>query len=145
MAKSFTTSQVFTGSGKAWLDGNILFESKALQASIEIQMEAVPQAGQLADGQRMLGYSGSGTLRMHKVSSRMIRATSASLKKGVNPSFEILSELTNNATGKAERMLLKEVQFTTLPLVNWELKTLLEEELPFVFRDWDPIDTVSEE
>ena len=145
MASNFTPSKVFTGAGKAWLDGDLLFEAKALQASVEIQMEAVPQGGQLADGQRMIGFSGSGTLRMHKVSSRMKRLMSDALKRGENPSFEIVSELTNTATGKAERETLKEVQFTTLALVNWELKTLLEEEFPFVFRDWTLNDTVSEE
>ena len=129
--------------GKVWLAGQYVFESKGLQASVEIQMEAVPQAGQLADGYKMVGYSGSGTMRMHKVTSRGIRLISSSLKQGI-PEFEIISELADPAADGAERILLKGVQFTTLPLIDWENKTLGETEMPFTFRDWDPIDLIKE-
>lgn len=138
-------SQVINGTfGKVWLDNQLVFEARALEASVEIQMEAVPQAGKLADGQKMVGFSGSGTLRMHKVTSRGLRLLSASIKQGVNPEFEILSELADPAALGAERVLLKGVQFTTLPLANWEGKALGEEELPFTFTDWEAVDLIKE-
>ena len=81
---------------------------------------------------------------MHKVTSRGIRLISSSLKQGINPEFEIISELADPAADGAERILLKGVQFTTLPLIDWENKTLGETEMPFTFRDWDPIDLIKE-
>lgn len=65
-AASWKPSQVMSGTfGRVWLDGELVFEAKGLEASVEIQNEAVKQAGRLVDGQKMVGYSGTGTLRIH--------------------------------------------------------------------------------
>lgn len=145
-AANWKPSQVISGTfGKAWWDGELVFEAKGFEASIEMQMEAVKQAGQLADGQKMLGYSGTGTLRLHKVFSRSLRKLTASIKVGVNPEFTLVSELNDPASFGAERVILKGVQFTTLPLVNWELGALGEQELPFAFTDWEPVSTIKHE
>ena len=139
-------SQVISGTyGKVWWDGELVFEAKGMEASIEMQMEAVKQAGQLADGQKMLGYSGTGTLRLHKVFSRAMRKLSASVKQGINPEFTLVSELNDPAAFGAERVILKSVQFTTLPLVAWELGALGETELPFGFTDWEPASVIKHE
>lgn len=138
--------QVLSGTyGKAWWDGELVFEAKGFEASVELQMEAVKQAGRLADGQKMLGYSGTGTLRLHKVFSRAIRKISESVKAGVNPEFTLVSEVADPAAFGAERVILKGVQLTTLPLVNWELGQLMEEELPFAFTDWEPASVIKHE
>ncbi len=139
-------SQVISGTyGKVWWDGELVFEAKGMEASVEMQMEAVKQAGQLADGQKMLGYSGTGTLRLHKVFSRAMRKLNTSIKQGVNPEFTMVSELNDPASFGAERVILKGVQLTTLPLVNWELGALGEQELPFIFTDWEPVSTIKHE
>lgn len=143
-AASWKPSQVISGTyGRAWLDGDLVFETKALEASLEIQQEVVKQTGKLADGQKMLGYNGTGTLRVHHVFSRAINKLSASLKTGINPEFTIMSELSDPAAFGSERVLLKGVQFTTLPLINWELGVIGEKEMPFTFTDWEPVSVIS--
>lgn len=143
-AASWKPSQVISGTyGRAWLDGELVFETKALEASLEIQQEVVKQTGKLADGQKMLGYNGTGTLRVHHVFSRAINKLSASLKTGINPEFTIMSELSDPAAFGSERVLLKGVQFTTLPLINWELGVIGEKEMPFTFTDWEPVSVIS--
>lgn len=143
-AASWKPSQVISGTyGRAWLDGELVFETKALEASLEIQQEVVKQTGKLADGQKMLGYNGTGTLRVHHVFSRAINKLSASLKAGINPEFTIMSELSDPAAFGSERVLLKGVQFTTLPLINWELGVIGEKEMPFTFTDWEPVSVIS--
>jgi hypothetical protein len=145
-AANWKPTQVISGTfGKVWWDGELVFEAKGLEASIEMQMEAVKQAGQLADGQKMLGYSGTGTLRLHKVFSRALRKLTASIKQGINPEFTLVSELNDPAAFGAERVILKGVQFTTLPLANWELGAMGEQELPFAFTDWEPVSTIKHE
>lgn len=143
-AASWKPSQVMSGTyGKAWLDGELVFEAKGLEASLEIQQEVVKQAGRLADGQKMMGYNGTGTLTIYHVFSRAINKLSASVKGGVNPEFTLLSQLADPAAFGAERVLLKGVQFTTLPLVNWEPGVIGELEMPFTFTDWEPVSVVS--
>lgn len=145
-AANWKHTQVISGTfGKVWWDGELVFEAKGCEASVEMQMEAVKQAGQLADGQKMLGYNGTGTLRLHKVFSRALRKLTTSVKQGVNPEFTLVSELNDPASFGPERIILKGVQFTTLPLVNWELGALGEQELPFAFTDWEPVSTISHE
>jgi hypothetical protein len=139
-------TQVISGTyGRVWWDGELVFEAKGCEASVELQMEAVKQAGQLADGQKMTGYNGTGTLRLHKVFSRALRKLSDSVRAGINPEFTLVSELNDPASRGAERVILKGVQFTTLPLANWELGALGETELPFSFNDWEPVSTIKHE
>ena len=145
-AANWKPSQVISGTyGKVWWDGELVFEAKGMEASVELQMEAVKQAGRLADGQKMLGYNGTGTLRLHKVFSRAQRKLSDSIKQGINPEFTLVSELADPAAFGSERIILKNVQFTTLPLVNWELGALGETELPFTFTEWEPVSTIKHE
>jgi hypothetical protein len=145
-AANWKSDQVMSGTfGKVWWDGDLVFEAKACEASVEMQMEAVKQAGQMADGQKMVGHNGTGTLRLHKVFSRAKRKISNSVKNGINPEFTLVSELNDPAAFGAERVILKGVHFTTLPLINWELGALGEEELPFTFTDWETPSTVKHE
>ena len=140
---NWKATQVISGTyGRVWWDGDLVFEAKGCEASVEMQMEAVKQAGHLADGQKMLGYNGTGTLRLHKVFSRALRKLTESLKNGINPEFTLVSELADPAAKGTERVILKGVQLTTLPLVNWELGALGEQELPFTFIDWGPVSTI---
>jgi hypothetical protein len=74
---------------------------------------------------------------MHKLAT--------SVKQGINPEFTLVSELNDPAAFGTERSILKGVQFTTLPLVNWELGALGEQELPFAFTDWEPVSTIKHE
>ena len=142
-AANWKPSHVLSGTfGKVWWDGELVFEAKAFEATIEMQMEAVKQAGKLADGQKMLGYSGTGTLRTHKVFSRAMAKLTNSIKTGLNPEFTLLSEVNDPAAFGAERVLLKGVQFTSLPLANWELGAMGEQELPFSFSDWEPVSMI---
>jgi hypothetical protein len=87
-AANWKPSHVLSGTfGTVWWDGELVFEAKAFEATIEMQMEAVKQAGKLADGQKMLGYSGTGTLRTHKVFSRAMAKLTNSIKAGLNPEY----------------------------------------------------------
>lgn len=136
-AANWTPSNVMSGThGKVYLDGVQVFEAKACEARLEIQQEPVKQAGRLVDGQKMTGYNGSGTLRLNKVFSRAQTMLSAKLKAGINPEFTLMSNVNDPAAFGAERVILTGVQFSSLPLVGWELGQLIEEELPFTFTDW---------
>ena len=143
-AANWKPSNVMSGTfGKVWLNGIQVFEAKACDAKVEIQQEPVKQAGKLVDGQKMTGYSGSGTMRLNKVFSRAQILLTNLLKQGINPEFTVMSEVKDPAAYGTERMILTGVQFSTLPVIGWELGALVEEELPFTFTDWKPATTVA--
>ncbi len=96
----------------------------------------------MAEFSKFVGYKGTGSLKMRKINSRMASKISDSLKTGVNPAVEILSELADPAATGAERVLLKGVQFDDLTMANWEVKKPGEVEVPFTFTDWEFYDLV---
>lgn len=137
--------QVINGSwGEAWLDGDYLAEIKGLEARIAIEYEDVDRPRRLGKGKKMIGFEGTGTLKLHKVTSRFIKLLSDNLKQGKQTSFTVISKLDDPDALGAERIMLKNVTLEELTLANWEAKTTGEEEIPFSFDDWEPMDLIDE-
>ncbi|CAH0121047.1 MULTISPECIES: phage tail tube protein [unclassified Paenibacillus] len=142
MAK-FHGEQVISGTfGEAWLDGEYVAEVMGLEAKLEIEKEDVPLSGKFATDSKFMGYKGSGTLRMHKANSRMIKLLGDKLKQGINPRFQIVSSLADPSAAGAERVIIKDASFNDLSLINWELKKKGEVEAPFTFTDWTVADAI---
>ena len=52
--------------GTVFLDGEEVAEVKSFQAKLEFQKEEVKIAGKMATGTKYMGYSGKGSLALHK-------------------------------------------------------------------------------
>lgn len=128
--------------GEAWLDGEYVSEVIGLQAKVEFIKEDVPVVGGLADDSKFMGYKCTGSLRMHKVNSRMKKKIGALIKQGINPRLQILSSLADPAAYGAERVLIKDANFNDLTLADWEAKVKGQVEAPFTFTDWEDKDLV---
>lgn len=136
---------VINGSyGEAWLDGDYLAEIKGLEAKIAIEYEDIDRPRKLGKGKKMIGYEGTGSLKLHKVTSRFIKLLSDNLKQGKQTSFTVISKLDDPDALGAERIMIKNVTLEELTLANWEAKTNGEEEIPFSFDDWEPMDLIDE-
>jgi len=136
-------NQVISGTwGEMWLNGDKMSETSALQAKVSLKKTAVNMCGSLVDGQKVSGMELKGTLKMHKVSSTMIKANSASIKSGKSLEYTIISKLDDPDSLGAERIVLKGVMFDELTLVDWEAKKNGEESIPFTFQDWDLLDLI---
>ena len=125
------------------MDGDLASECFGLEARVEIEKEDVPVCGKLGTDTKMMGYKGTGTIKLHKVNSRMTIKLSDKVKQGINPRFQILSALKDPAAFGAERVIIKDACFDDLTLANWEAKAKGEVECPFTFTDWEPLDTVA--
>lgn len=137
--------QVINGSyGEAWLDGDYLAEIKGLEAKIAIEYEDIDRPRKLGKGKKMMGYEGTGSLKLNKVTSRFIKLLSDNLKQGKQTSFTVISKLDDPDALGAERIMIKNVTLEELTLANWEAKTTGEEEIPFSFDDWEPMDLIDE-
>ncbi|WP_442601726.1 phage tail tube protein [Paenibacillus sp. KN14-4R] len=140
---NFNGEKVISGTfGEVWLDGEYVAEALSMEAKLEIEKEDVPLTGKFATDSKFMGYKGSGTLKMHKANSRMIKKLGDMIKKGVNPRFQIMSSLADPAAAGAERILIKDASFNDLTLINWELKKKGEIEAPFTFTDWETQDLI---
>ncbi|TVX88342.1 phage tail tube protein [Paenibacillus agilis] len=134
---AFTGEQVISGTfGEVWMAGDYVAEALSLEAKIEIEKEDVPITGKFATDSKFMGYKGTGTLKMHKANSRMIKLISEKIKRGINPRFSIISKLKDPSVDGVEIIEIKDASFNDLSLINWELKKKGEIEAPFTFTDW---------
>lgn len=138
------TERIMNGTfGEVWLDGDKVAECYGLEARVEFEKEEVPMCGRLGIDTKLMGYKGTGSIKMYKTNSRMMLKISDKIKGGENPRFQILSALKDPAAFGAERVLIKDACFDDLVLANWEAKTKGETDSPFTFTDWDPLDMVA--
>lgn len=128
--------------GEVWLDGEKVAEAFGLEAKIELEKEEISICGQLGVDTKLMGYKGTGSIKMHKMNSRMMNKLSDSIQKGINPRLQILSALADPAAKGAERILIKDAAFDDLTLAAWEAKAKGELECPFTFSNWELIDTI---
>lgn len=128
--------------GECWLDGDKMSECKGLDAKVEFIKEEIPVCGKLGTDTKILGYKGTGSVKLYKVNSRMIIKLSDAIKNGEEPRFQLLSALKDPAAFGSERVLVKDASFDDLTLAQWEAAVKGEIDAPFTFTDWDPIDTI---
>lgn len=143
---SMNTERIINGTfGQIWLDGEKVSECYGLQAKVELEKEELHVCGKLGVDTKFMGYKGTGSLKLHKVNSRMAEKLGKSIKNGINPRLQILSVLADPAAAGAERINIKDACFSDLTLAAWEVKQKGEVEVPFTFSDWDFIDSITPE
>lgn len=141
--QSYKPENVINGTwGEAWIDGNYLAEVTALQAKVTLQKADVNMTRRLMKAQKVVGMEGKGTLKLNKVSSFFIKLMSDNMKQGKQTTCTIISKLADPDALGAERIVLKDVTFDELTLIDWEAKKNGDESVPFTFSDWDLLDLI---
>ncbi|CAH0305098.1 phage tail tube protein [Priestia megaterium] len=124
---------------KVYQNGNWILNAKGLELQTEINYEDIIRAGTRKVGKKATTIESTGTMTNYKVTHAWVRSIS-SIKNDAKGSFktELLVEINDpeNPNGKAW-IRVKGVQFSTIPILNYEVGQIVEEELPFVFDDWD--------
>lgn len=128
--------------GYMYLDGELVRETTALKATVELNFLPVPMCGDLAEHKKVSGLKGKGNVTMTKVNSRMAILLSDYIKSGKTPTFTIISKLEDPDAFGAERVVLKGVQFESLSLVDWGTNKIGEINQPFTFTDWEFLDLI---
>ena len=128
--------------GTVFLEGEEVAELKAFQAKLEFQKEEVKIAGKMATGTKYMGYSGKGSLQLHKVNSRMIKAIGQQIKEGKEPRFTVIGKLADPDADGVERIAINNVSFDDLTLFDFEVGALGQVECPFTFDDYNFLDLI---
>ncbi len=79
--------------GEVWLTDAYVGEVYGLQAKGSFNKSTVNRVRQLAEDKKITSVSYTGSLKMHKVNSRMARLIGSDIKAGKDPRFVILSKL----------------------------------------------------
>jgi hypothetical protein len=128
--------------GEVWLDGDYVSECHGLQAKVTFNKEDVNLCGKMATDKKIKSITCTGSLKLHKVNSRMALAIGEYIKNGKDLRFTIISKLKDPDAYGAERVLLNNVSFDDLTLADWEVATSGKIEAPFTFTDYDFLDSV---
>ncbi len=128
--------------GEVWLDGELVGECYGFQAKVTVNKEEVNICGKMAVDTKATSIKCTGSLRLHKVSSRMALKIGNAVKSGRDLRFTVISKLDDPDAYGAERILVPDVSFDDLTLADWEAKVNGKVECPFTFTDYDFLDTV---
>ena len=134
MAKFDSAKRVMSGTwGEVWLDNEYVAEAYKFSAKISYNKQAIARCGQMANDQKVTSYSGTGSIGMHKINSRMGRLMGYKIRDGQDVRFTIIAKLDDPDAYGSERVALYNVSLDEVPLVNWERKTIQKDEVPFTF------------
>ena len=138
-----SAKQVISGTwGEVWLDGDKVSECYGLQAKVSFNKEDIALCGQMASDKKVTSIECTGSLRMHKVTSRMALAIGENIRNGKDVRFTIVSKLKDPDAYGAERVVLSNVSFDDLTLADWEAKSVGKVECPFTFTDYEFLDEI---
>lgn len=143
MAKIPSNRQINGTFGAVWVNGEKWMDVESFEARVTANFEDVNMAEDLATHKKMTGWAGEGTLTVKKVYSRGATLLGEAVKNGVVPDINIVGKLADPDAYGAERVAINEVTFNEFTLMQFEQKTVLTEELPFNFADYDLVDVIN--
>lgn len=136
-------NEVINGTfGKVYINGNKLANIKSFEAKLTVEYEEIDIAEDPGKHQKYMGYSGEGTMVLHKVDSTILKMMKDDLKAGKVPDIMIVASVSDPNSKGTERVQFDEVTIDELTLLKFELKTIGEEEVPFKFADFTPLDLI---
>jgi len=135
-------NQVVSGNdAMVWINNEIWDDISSVEHKITGEFEDVKFLGDKRTYKKYLGYTGEGTLNLNKVHSRGAMILGEAFKTGIMPEVKIILKIKNEATGRAERIALLDVTFTEFG-ASTESKSIITEELPFTFSDYDVLEVL---
>lgn len=138
-----SAKRVISGTwGEVWLDSDKVSECYGLQAKVGFNKEDIALCGQMASDKKVTGIDCTGSLRMHKVNSRMAQVIGQYIRNGRDIRFTVISKLNDPDAYGAERVVLKNVSFNDLTLADWEAKSPGKVESPFTSTDYEFLDMI---
>lgn len=138
-----SAKRVMSGTwGEVWLDNDYVSECYGMQAKAAFNKQDVQMCGRMAVDKKVTNITCTGSLRLHKVSSRMAIKMGKEIKDGRDLRFTVISKLADPDAYGAERVVLSNVSFDDLTIADWEVATNGKIEAPFTFTDYNFIDTV---
>lgn len=141
--QNYTPDRVINGTfGECWVDNDYMAEVTGLQAKMKLDTSEVARTGTLEKGYKVTGISGSGTLKLNKVSSYFLKKCADNIKAGKATRMTIISNLEDPEAFGAERVKLNDCVITEVTIADWESGKLLEESIPFNFSSFEVIDSI---
>ena len=133
-------TKVLSGSfGKLYTtDGQWLTNVNKIETGGEVAKEEITRSGTRVVGHKQTTVNFSGNFSGYKVNTTFARRI-GEIKNPNSPSFvtELVYKLDDPDASEKLWVRLKGVQFDSIPIINAEAGTVVTEELPFTFSDYE--------
>jgi hypothetical protein len=140
---SIEAKRVINGNwGQVWLDSDLVAECTSLQAKVTLTKTDVNFCGDMWKKQKVVGLEGKGTLKMNKISSRMLIKLKDDIAAGKQTVCTINTSLADPDSFGTEKITITGVTFDELTLIDFEVKKNIEESIPFTFTGYDVPDLI---
>ena len=126
--------------GELWVDGEKLAEVEEVKATLMADKVEVKMAMHMTKGYKVVGYTGKGSVKLHKVSSYFIKKLAPSIVKGKQVECTLISKVSDPDAVGVERVALTGVIFDSVDLINWSVGKLGEESYDFTFQNYSLLD-----
>ena len=119
-------------------NGQQIQSAQSFETTVGFEKEAVKQAGKFMDSHKVMSGSGSGTMTIHKLDSRLQR------KVAENPTakYNYIGKLADPTARGEEAIMYKGVSFDSVELTKYELGAIVDAEFPFTFDDYEYINSI---
>lgn len=119
-------------------DGNWLTNVTSAEATGEINKEEVPRAGTRTMGHKVTSITYSGSMTGYKITSALAKkiAQVADDSKGAFVT-ELVMKLEDPESADKTWVRLKGVQFDSIPILSYEVGSIVNEETPFTFSGFE--------
>jgi len=143
MATTMDGAKVLNGTyGRVWFNDMELANIKSFEAKVKYKYEDVDISEQMGKSRKVVGYEISGTMNLHKVDSLIAKAISDDLQKGIQPTLKIIARLADPSAVGQERVQLTGVTIDELTLLQFEMKKIGEEEVPFEAETYEYLEQI---
>ncbi|KKO54508.1 phage tail tube protein [Paenibacillus sp. DMB20] len=124
-------------------DGEWLSNVTSVEANIEIGMEEIRTAGTRWLGNKTTTLKGSGSIGGYMVTSVWVEKMKQVTDDTSSPFVtELVVKLDDPESFGAYRVRLKNVTFDNIPVINFEVGSIVEQEYTFVFSGYDVLDGI---
>lgn len=115
----------------------------AFSAEMNVTVEDVPRAGTRRTGKKTMSTDGSGSMTANKVSSYFIQRVMAAARDN-SPAYitELNVKIDDPESNGTERWRVKGVQFESVPMINFEVGSIMTEEYTFSFESAELVEAI---
>lgn len=125
--------------GRIWCNDTLWDAVSSFEGKVEWEFEEVPDG--MSYVQVPIGYKVSGSIKMRKTDSKVLKLAAEDYKHGIVPDIKLVGKAMNVATGQVERVAYTGVTFDETTLTNFEEKKVMEIEVPFKAEDFEILQT----
>ena len=127
--------------GYVWVDNVPVAMLQSCEFKVEANYEEITACGDPSTYQQLNGTSGSGSIKVKKISSDLNFSISEEFRTGVIGDHSITTKIAS-PTGGTERIRLNSVTFDEVTLAAFETGSIMEDEYPVKFASWQYLDRI---